>query len=153
MSGLFLGRRFYPPNQIGFNSGGAGYILDRVALDVLAAHLDGPPCFPHQKGFWEDVNTANCLQKVQEHIFPFDTRDEFGRERFHPFQPANHLTYRIPRNPDWYAKYNPDLKVGLECCSANSVSFHYAKGEFMDRLYNYIYMCPSKLDLRRPGVK
>mmetsp|Transcript_9694 Transcript_9694/g.16078 ORF Transcript_9694/g.16078 Transcript_9694/m.16078 type:complete len:955 (+) Transcript_9694:76-2940(+) len=151
--GLFLGRRFFPPTQVEFNSGGAGYILDRVALDVLVSHIDGPPCMPHQKGFWEDVNTASCLQKVQEHIFPFDTRDEFGRERFHPFQPANHLTYQIPKNPDWYAKYNPELKVGLECCSANSVSFHYAKGDFMQKLNNYIYHCPSKLDLRRPGVK
>jgi len=34
------------------------------------------------------------------------------RERFHPFTPGNHLTYRIPKNPDWYAKYNPELKEG-----------------------------------------
>lgn len=148
--GLYLGRRFFPPNQVVFNSGGAGYILDRVALDVLVSHIDGPPCMPHQKGFWEDVNTASCLQKVEEHIMPFDTRDEHGRERFHPFQPANHLTYRIPKNPDWYAKYNPDLKVGLECCSSNSVSFHYSKGQFMEKLNNYIYHCPSKKDVRGP---
>ncbi len=34
------------------------------------------------------------------------------RERFNPFTPANHLAYRIPKNPDWYAKYNPELKIG-----------------------------------------
>jgi hypothetical protein len=34
-------------------------------------------------------------------------------ERFHPFTPGLQLTYRIPPNtPDWYAKYNPELKTG-----------------------------------------
>ena len=28
--GLFIGRRFFPPGQNVFNSGGAGYILDKV---------------------------------------------------------------------------------------------------------------------------
>ena len=26
-----------------------------------------------------------------------------------------------------YAKYNPDLKLGYECCSTDSISFHYLK--------------------------
>jgi hypothetical protein len=46
--GMFIGRRFFPPNQVEFNSGGAGYILDRASLQVLADHLDAAPCFPHQ---------------------------------------------------------------------------------------------------------
>jgi len=144
--GMFLGRRFFPPNQIEFNSGGAGYILDQVSLQVLADHLDGAPCFPHQRGFWEDVNIANCLSKTHN-IKPFDTRDEHGRERFHPFQPANHLLYTFPKNPDWYQQYNPNLKLGLECCATDSVSFHYAKAPFMQKLHNYLYNCPHKKDL------
>lgn len=32
--GMFIGRRFFPPNQVGFNSGGAGYVLDQVSLQV-----------------------------------------------------------------------------------------------------------------------
>ena len=52
----------------------------------------------------------------------------FNRERFHPFTPGLQLTYRIPpNNPDWYAKYNPELKVGFDCCSDKSISFHYVK--------------------------
>ena len=31
-SGLFLGRRFYPPKQQVFNSGGAGYILGKYCM-------------------------------------------------------------------------------------------------------------------------
>lgn len=32
--GLYIGRRFFPPGQPVFNSGGAGAVLDRVALQV-----------------------------------------------------------------------------------------------------------------------
>ena len=37
--GMFVGRRFFPPNQVEFNSGGAGYILDQVSLQVWALIL------------------------------------------------------------------------------------------------------------------
>jgi len=123
--GQFIGRRFFPPQQEVFNSGGAGYLLDRAALQILKDNIDTPKCFPHQRGFWEDVNIANCM-RVSAKILPYDTRDSLQRERFHPFTPGNHLTYRIPPvTPDWYAKYNPELKIGLDCCSNESVSFHY----------------------------
>ena len=55
-----------------------------------------------KKGFWEDVNVANCLLKSAD-ISPLDTRDSLKRERFHPFTPGQHLEYRIPPNQqDWY---------------------------------------------------
>lgn len=57
-SGLYLGRRFFPFRQLAFNSGGAGYLLDVKALKVLGANIDSPKCWPHQKGFWEDVNVG-----------------------------------------------------------------------------------------------
>jgi hypothetical protein len=39
---IFLGRRFQIPNGQFFNSGGAGYGLNRAALKLLVEHLDGP---------------------------------------------------------------------------------------------------------------
>lgn len=142
---LFLGRIFAPPNQIVFNSGGAGYLLNRKALSILGENLDKGHCFPHQRGFWEDVNVANCLLKSAQ-ITPYQTRDALQRERFHPFNPGNHLTYRIPeKNPDWYAKYNPDLKLGYECCSEGSISFHYCPAQLMYTLYDYVYHCDHKV--------
>ena len=76
--GLYIGRIFQPPNQIVFNSGGAGYTLDSKALKVsqilafvhalhtyictlmrcfiimqnqiLQDNIDTPKCFPHQHG-------------------------------------------------------------------------------------------------------
>jgi len=145
--GLFLGRRFFPPKQNVFNSGGAGYLLDQKALRLLAGNIDSPKCFSHQVGFWEDVNVANCLRvSSNKELVPYDTRDSQKRERFHPFSPGQHLTYGVGRlDPnDWYVKYNPELKVGAECCSDRSVSFHYIGAELMRKLHAYVYHCPKK---------
>ena len=150
---LFLGRRFAQGGnrERMFNSGGAGYVLNRAALEVLAENaLDNPQCQPHLKGFWEDVQVANCLKKAAG-VLPYDTRDELGRERFHPFTPANHLAYRIPRSgKDWYAQYSIDLKEGAECCSARSVSFHYVKHELMPKLHALLYDCRLSSTLPLP---
>lgn len=151
-SGLFLGRRFFPPKQKVFNSGGAGYLMDRKALSVLAANLDSPKCWPHQKGFWEDVNVASCLRTSTEElkdwgpygqILPYDTRDSKQRERFHPFTPGQHLEYHPPKpgGKDWYKDYNPELKLGYECCSTESVSFHYVPADLLRKLYAQHYYC------------
>ena len=52
------------------------------------------------------INIVNLL-------FFISPSDSCSRERFHPFTPGQHLTYRIPPiNPDWYTKYNPELKIG-----------------------------------------
>jgi glycoprotein-N-acetylgalactosamine 3-beta-galactosyltransferase len=146
-AGMFLGRRFYPSGNVDeqvFNSGGAGYILDRHALQALGPMLDDPKCFPHQVGFWEDVNIANCLRKSGT-ILPHDTRDGKQRERFHPFTPGQHLDYRIPKtNPDWYPKYNPWLKEGYDCCAPDSISFHYSPAETTRQLHTYLYHCDNK---------
>lgn len=145
--GIYLGRRFFPPGQNGFNSGGAGYILDKVALQVLIDNIDSPKCFPHQQGFWEDVNVANCL-RVSAEITPVDSRDSSERERFHPFTPGQHLTYRLPTDPasaDWYPKYNPFLKVGYDCCSSESISFHYCPADEVRKLHKYLYHCGDKV--------
>ena len=138
---IFLGRKFMPPGESVFNSGGAGYILNSAALSILANGLENDiQCRPNQVGFWEDVNTAHCLE--QWGVFPYDTRDHFGRERFLPFTPGHHYFYRINKqNPDWYVKYteNFQLKEGDECCSRDAISYHYIKGDMMLRMHALLY--------------
>lgn len=93
-----------------------------------------------QEGFWEDVNTAYCLHLAG--VDAFDTRDSQGRERFLPFTPGNHLLYRIPKEPDWFAKYTAKvggLKDGVAGVSSDAVSFHYIKGDLMKRTYALLY--------------
>ena len=89
---LFLGRRFKQNGNWDrlFNSGGAGYVLNRPALKLLYDSFDRPFCQPHLRGFWEDVMVATCLKKASNGaVLPYDTRDPDGRERFHPCVPRS----------------------------------------------------------------
>ena len=107
---------------------------------MLIKQIDGKECRPHLKGFFEDVMVAQCLRN--EGIFPYDTVDDKGHERFLPFQPGHHYNYRPPaKNPekDWYVKYTYNLQFGFDCCSEFSVSFHYVKHELMRRLFALTY--------------
>lgn len=73
---------------------------------------------------------------------PYDTKDELGRERFHPFNPGHHLHYAAPKNhpeSDWYVTYSIDLKFGYECCSVDSATFHYVEPQLMKRLHALAY--------------
>jgi len=152
--GLFLGSRKLQGGQWEkvFNAGGSGYILNRKALRKLAARI--PTCHYSVRGFWEDVNVASCLK--MDGIFPFDTRDEAGSERFLLFTPALHLNWRPPsKNPekDWYYKYSIELKIGIDCCSTSAVAFHYVKKPLMYRLYALLFKCdPHHYDTHGFGM-
>jgi len=138
---LFLGRRF---KKVGnaermYNSGGSGYTMNKAALKALVVDAF-PTCMPHRKTFAEDVMVAQCLRN-KINVFPFDTKDNEGGERYMPFQPQHHLNYRPPKNlkDDWYANYSVDIKYGLDHCAAKSVAFHYIKGNMMKRLHAILY--------------
>jgi len=142
--GVYLGRRFKAngnPQRI-FNSGGAGYVFDRRALRTLIQQLDRPHCKPTLRAFYEDVMVAQCLKNAAQPIHAYDTRDPQGRERFHPFQPGHHLSYRAnTRANDWYPKYSIDLKFGPDCCSPDSVSYHYVKPDLALHLHALLHRC------------
>ncbi len=138
---LFLGRRFKEGGNVEriFNSGGSGYTMNKAALKALVVDAF-PTCMPHLKTFAEDVMVAQCFRNKLE-VFPYDTKDDEGGERYMPFQPKHHLTYRIPENvkDDWYANYSIDIKTGLDHCAAGSVAFHYIKGDLMKRIHAILY--------------
>lgn len=138
---LFLGRRFKQNGNWDrlFNSGGAGYVLNRPALKLLYESFDQPFCQPHLKGFWEDVMVAQCLKKKAK-LLPRDTRDDRGRERFHPFTPGQHLTIKSGPS-DWYSKYSIELKEGEDCCSPDSVAYHYVKPDLMRHMDALLHRC------------
>ena len=146
---LFAGRRFkgYGPNNY-FNSGGAGYVLSRGTLrKYYETGFDHPECSPHRHTAMEDVMIAECLRKVFN-IGLTDTRDSQDRERFHPFAPGGHLTWQHPKagSHDWYEDYNKEwgLKLGLDCCAPDSVSFHYIKKPAQVRhLWSLLYDCQT----------
>eukprot|EP00542_Grammatophora_oceanica_P009644 CAMPEP_0194035860 /NCGR_PEP_ID=MMETSP0009_2-20130614/8276_1 /TAXON_ID=210454 /ORGANISM="Grammatophora oceanica, Strain CCMP 410" /LENGTH=880 /DNA_ID=CAMNT_0038677401 /DNA_START=21 /DNA_END=2663 /DNA_ORIENTATION=+ len=150
---LFLGRRFaYGGNMDDiFNSGGSGYTMNKAALKTLVVK-GMPGMFPHAHTFSEDTMVARILRKFG--VFPYDTKDEDGGERYMPFMPGHHLGYRPPPacvpDPlakdckDWYPKYSIDIKYGMDHCAEQSVAFHYVKDNSMKRLHALLYnKCPS----------
>jgi len=138
---LFLGRRFAETGNRSrmFNSGGSGYTLNKAALKTLVGSFD--TCNPNLTTFAEDVMVAACLRR--NGILPYPTKDHNGSERYMPFAPGHHLTYRVPdKNPkvDWYFNYQPDgIKEGLEHCSERSVAFHYIKTGLMQKMHAILY--------------
>jgi len=107
---LFLGGRFAYQGDVNnvFLSGGSGYTLNKAALKTLV--VEGlPKDFQHQKTFLEDTRMAEIFKKFS--IFPYDTQDSNGSERYNPFMPGHHWGYRpLPdMSKDWYAKYTIPL--------------------------------------------
>ncbi|CAM9439717.1 unnamed protein product [Chrysoparadoxa australica] len=143
---MYLGRRvkWADGDGILFNAGSAGYILNRKALGILNDNIDDARCQAHVITAKEDVQVARCL--ALGGVLPHDTRDALGRERFHPFTPGKHFSYRIPYFAflgiyGWYPRYAIDLKEGPDCCAPDSVSFHYITADMMVWLYHQLYSC------------
>lgn len=91
--GVYLGRSLRYPSitrPFLFNTGGSGYLLDKVALRKLVDHLERPICNPNMVRSEEDVLVALCLLLLGEDydsparvsvssVLPFETRDHHGR--------------------------------------------------------------------------
>lgn len=146
----FVGRRFkgYGENNY-FNSGGSGYALSRGTLrKYITQGWDDPKCKPGAKTSMEDVMIAKCLRDLFG-IGLTDTRDDQLRERFHPFAPGTHYTWKPPPpgKQDWYNDYNKEWPPLLKemCCAPDSVSFHYIKKPAMVRhMHALLYECPAQ---------
>lgn len=123
----YLGRTLRHSRNLVYNTGGAGYVLNAVAVMKLVTLLDSRACFSQVSGSIEDIMVGYCLAELG--IYPIDTRDAHGRERFHWFDP--YVSYT---GDDEYYQLNTDttrfefpLKIEEECCSERSVSFHNMK--------------------------
>jgi glycoprotein-N-acetylgalactosamine 3-beta-galactosyltransferase len=135
---LFLGRRFARKGDgnVLFNSGGPGYTLNRAALKVLVAR-GMPHYYQHDRGPAEDVKVARVLRQFG--VFPYETKDETGAERYMPFMPGAHYDYKIGSNERDYDLYGIGIREGADCCSARSVAFHYASPGAMRRMHALLY--------------
>ena len=126
---MFLGRRFAlnGNRDFIFISGGSGYTINKAALKVLVVQgLDN--FLPYAKTFSEDTVITALFRNIGK-IYPYETKDENGGERYMPFMPGSHYSYHMPADisQDWYAKYSIDIKMGLDHCAAKSVAFHYVQ--------------------------
>ena len=130
---LFLGRRFAENGDMNriFNSGGSGYTLKKEALKVLVESF--PSCFPTLFSSAEDVYVASCLR--DQGIFPYDTKDSKGGERYMPFTPEGHML----EPGGWYAEYCIDCKVGIDHVASRPIAFHYVHPDLMKRMHAILY--------------
>jgi glycoprotein-N-acetylgalactosamine 3-beta-galactosyltransferase len=110
---LFMGRRFAYMGDMKdiFNSGGSGYTMNKAAVKRLV--VDGfPNFFSHMKTFSEDTMIARMFRHFG--VYPYETKDDAGGERYMPFMPGHHYGYRMPQDKkkDWYAMYSINIKEG-----------------------------------------
>lgn len=130
-------------------SGGAGYLLDQMALNALfhPAPLSwvkpqametidsqlsnttvpvfeyAKVCAPTLRTSAEDAQVGKCLQALGIHAM--DTRDENGHDRFHFLYPDLLVSFNPEYRNSWvmHLPLHP-AKRGPDCCSSQSISFH-----------------------------
>ncbi|CAF2064629.1 unnamed protein product [Rotaria magnacalcarata] len=129
----------------GYHSGGASYVLSRESLRrFYVAHQDpGTKC--RKDGGSEDVEIARCLRTKD--VYPGKSLDKQNRELFHPLPFADHF---LGSFPGWLAQYaeNP-LQSSYNCCSDQTISFHYVRPEMQYLMHFLLYKTKSKSNVDR----
>ena len=137
---LYAGHALRNGKEDVFNSGAAGYLLSRGTMKKLMkqwdAHADkcwlGPDASPWLQGN-PGLVTAQCLESIDVHAT--DTREDGKFHRFHAFP----LTRVVAGKVDgWYNQKHDGMEIfdgfdksysellkGEDCCSRETVSFHY----------------------------
>ncbi|KAM3174319.1 hypothetical protein ACTXT7_010792 [Hymenolepis weldensis] len=101
---FIMGRRFKKYIKQGYLSGGAGYVVSRAALKMIAEGMEKevPDC--QKRGGAEDVNLGACAERVG--VKMIDSLDEHGEEAFHPFTPEYMLDKAAMDRTKWVHSYN-----------------------------------------------
>jgi hypothetical protein len=116
---LYLGRAVREGFHLMYNNGGAGYVLNRAAMHVLTEEIARGDCFREQTVNVEDLLVGLCLARAG--VAPLNTADSDRRERFHWHRPGSEFdgAGRL------YKQLSVTSRTGVDCCSPQSVSFHY----------------------------
>ncbi|OWZ21751.1 Glycoprotein-N-acetylgalactosamine 3-beta-galactosyltransferase [Phytophthora megakarya] len=129
-----------------YNSGGAGYAMNRLYLDKIVESLPEWTCLPDEASgiMPEDAGVAFCM--MWNDVYPWDTRDHRGRERWHALNPEFvFMTWDDPN--DWYVKYHKTVggvRSKHESAAPDSVAFHYVQPPLMYHLERSLYFCRSE---------
>ena len=122
----YIGKHFMNGDHVSFVPG-ATIILSRAALleFVGASVHNHSQCARHEfirKGPAEDLALGSCLNEIG--IYPHNTRDRYGRERFMVFSPEFMQRGLNGTLPQWYLQFSFNTEIGRNCCSDSAISFH-----------------------------
>lgn len=130
---VYLGQNYKLYTKQGYNSGGAGYVLSKEALNKLMFGIKYKNC--PQDGNDEDVDIGKCLDRQGVPIY--DTTDTLNRETFHGGTIEDHMVGPLS---DLLKKYpSTPAKTGRDCCSTNTITFHYVSPKMMYILDIFLY--------------
>lgn len=118
-------------NKFHYTMGGAGYVMNQKYMEKLYKVMDEHFCLSTEKEmtFPEDVGINFCMGNIG--VYPYNTRDELGRERFHLKSPEALFNVDGNDKSAWLYKVHRDvggIKGGVDCCSPASITFHHVKG-------------------------
>mmetsp|Transcript_42866 Transcript_42866/g.103659 ORF Transcript_42866/g.103659 Transcript_42866/m.103659 type:complete len:398 (+) Transcript_42866:128-1321(+) len=138
-----FGKRFYDKMDrnapVIYNHGGSGYVMNMEYVKKFVEVMHGPDTVHGSPA--EDM--AHGVVMAYHDLWPTNTRDELGRERFHPKDPQT--MYSMPE--DKFRLFNDNfqatggLSLGVDCCSDKSITFHHIKARDMVALERVFYTC------------
>jgi glycoprotein-N-acetylgalactosamine 3-beta-galactosyltransferase len=141
-----FGERFYEKinkhKPVIYNYGGPGYAMNWPYVEKFLEVMKGPDTVHGTP----PEDQAHGVVMAYHDIWPQNTRDQLGRERFHPENPdfmySMNDTYR--RLWDDNHKATGGLSVGPECCSEQSIAFHHMQMQAMLQLEDHLYACRGR---------
>jgi glycoprotein-N-acetylgalactosamine 3-beta-galactosyltransferase len=147
-----FGRHFYqrvnPQETLLYHSGGAGYVMNKPYLQLLLKTLRSPDTL---RGF-PDEDMAVSINMWYQGVRPQPTRDDQGRERFHPESPDS-MYHLYNETSAWLFDFHKTIggiNHGPQCCSPSSISFHHIQPMMMRIIEYQLYHCQ---DERRERAK
>lgn len=137
-----------------FNSGGPGYAMNLLYLDKVVESFEDWTCLSdaYSEMLPDDASISFCM--MWHDVYPWDTRDLLGRERWHADKPKGvyFKNPNIDNDPEyWYAQYHRmigGVRWGEDGAAPDSVAFHYVSPELMYQMERALYLCRTGDDVR-----